>query len=93
MWKTHREAFLGDGTAARCSQYSDGDVVIRIDPSKASDFDDLADTLAHEAVHAAHRLVAGIGDKDPSEEHLARLTGVITGFLMREYLKKRSAHD
>lgn len=59
------------------------DIYIAIKPS--STLEDTIDTMSHEAYHSVVKLHNFIGDDSPSEEMIARLVGIVTGYLFKEY--------
>ena len=64
------------------------DVYIAVNNIHKQSPQDVVDTLSHEAYHGVIKINNIIGDMSPSEEMVARMVGIITGFLFFEYMKK-----
>lgn len=76
-----------------CYPFHHGDLCIIADEDRSTGVSDLIDTIAHEAYHAAVAVNTTIGEHTPSEEIMARLVGIITGFCTAELLKRSGVQD
>jgi hypothetical protein len=79
--------WVKDGCIGSQHNCRNGNQIIAIDPTQHDNFEQICDTAAHEAYHAACDIMGHVGDDEPSEEMIARLVGQITGYVIREYLK------